>query len=556
MSSPAGAMTGASFVVINPSGNRTRAVIEPVPFTIGRQADNQLVLRDSRISRQHVRITKDKHLYLLEDLNSRHGVFVNGAQVKRHELRNADSIEFGVQDSYRIVFMVEDDEIHKLIDQLSSSNKSEVAGAGNLSKLRALVEVARALQNSLSTEDVLGAVVDAALAVTGSERGFLMLRKDDDLEICVARNNRGAPLPKNDLKVPTRLINRALAQRRELLSMNFDPMAASGITPDMSVEMLALRSVVCVPLVRLRSGSNQETSIRTANSETVGLLYLDSRAGAADLSSGNRELLQTLALETSTILENARLLEEERGKQRMEEQLAIARTIQSGLLPRSLPQDGWFRAAGWSMPSHQVGGDYYDVRKLNGDCWATVVADVSGKGVSSALLASLLQGAFLLASEGEKNIELMMTRINHYLVERARGEKYATLFFCNLHRNGLLQYANAGHCAPIIVSANGELHSLPANSMPIGLIEAAPYKVDEYRLKPGDKVVCYSDGLSEAQNAVEEFFEVARIEAALRANFSGSCGDVLTALKQTIQDFTEEAPQGDDMTLVVFEYLP
>ena len=423
MSSLPAANAGASFVVINPSGNRTRAVIEPVPFTVGRQADNQLVLRDSRISRQHARITRDGNAYLLQDLNSRHGLFVNGTQVKRHELRNADSIEFGVQDSYRIIFMVENDEILKLIDQLShsSSSKSESAGAGNLSKLRALVEVARALQNSLSTEDVLGAVVDAALTVTGSERGFLMLRKDDDLEICVARNNRGAPLAKDDLKVPTRLINRALAQRRELLSMNFDPLAASDISPDRSVEMLALRSVVCVPLVRLRSGSSQETSIRTTNSETVGLLYLDSRAGAADLSAGNRELLQTLALETSTILENARLLEEERGKQRMEEELAIARTIQSGLLPRSLPQDGWYRAAGWSIPSHQVGGDYYDVRKLNDDCWATVVADVSGKGVSSALLASLLQGAFLLASEGEKNIELMMTRINHYLVERAHG---------------------------------------------------------------------------------------------------------------------------------------
>ncbi len=556
MSSPAGAPAGASFVVVNPSGNRTRAVIEPLPFLIGRQADCQLVLRDSRVSRQHVRIVKDGDAYLLEDLNSRHGVFVNGTQVKRYELKSSDSVEFGVQDSYRLIFMVDDDEIHKLIDQLAHTHKSEGTGAGNLSKLRALVEVARALQNSLSTEDVLGAVVDAALTVTGSERGFLMLRNEDDLEICVARNNRGAPLAKDDLKVPTRLINRALAQRRELLSMNFDPMAASGVSPDMSVEMLALRSVVCVPLVRLRSGSGQETSIRTTNSETVGLLYLDSRAGAADLSAGNRELLQTLALETSTILENARLLEEERSKQRMEEELSIARTIQSGLLPQSLPSTGWYRAAGWSIPSHQVGGDYYDVRQLNEECWATVVADVSGKGVSSALLASLLQGAFLLASEGATNIEMMMRRINHYLVERAHGEKYATLFFCNLRQDGLLHYANAGHCAPIVVSKDGSLHSLDANSMPIGLIRAAPYKADEYQLKPGDKVVCYSDGLSEAQNAAEDFFEVSRIEAALRANYAGSCVDVLNALKQSVQAFTEEAPQSDDMTLVVFEYVP
>jgi serine phosphatase RsbU (regulator of sigma subunit) len=193
---------------------------------------------------------------------------------------------------------------------------------------------------------------------------------------------------------------------------------------------------------------------------------------------------------------------------------------------------------------------------LNDECWATVVADVSGKGVSSALLASLLQGAFLLASEGEKNIETMMSRINKYLVERAHGEKYATLFYCNLHHDGVLHYANAGHCAPIVVSVNGELHSLAANSMPIGLIGAAPYKADSYQLKPGDKVVCYSDGLSEAQNAAEDFFEIPRIEQALRAKYSGTCEDVLNALKKSVQAFTEEAPQSDDMTVVVFEYRP
>jgi len=139
--------------------------------------------------------------------------------------------------------------------------------------------------------------------------------------------------------------------------MTFDPLGADGFRPEMSVADLELRSVVCVPLIQVRTGSMQDT-VATSLNNTVGVLYMDSRETAADLSSGNREILQTLALEASTILENARLLEEERAKQHMEEELNIARTIQTGLLPSELPTEGWFRAVGSSIASRQVGGDY------------------------------------------------------------------------------------------------------------------------------------------------------------------------------------------------------
>ena len=170
--------------------------------------------------------------------------------------------------------------------------------------------------------------------------------------------------------------------------------------------------MVCIPLVQIRSGSSEETRITTNADATVGLLYLDSRALPADLSAGNRELLQTLAMEASTILENARLIEEERGKQRMEDELQVAREIQQGLLPASLPSDGWFRASGSSQPSTQVGGDYFDVRQIRPDLWSAVVADVSGKGVSSALLAGLLQGVFLMAGSNPGDLEGTLSSLN------------------------------------------------------------------------------------------------------------------------------------------------
>jgi serine phosphatase RsbU (regulator of sigma subunit) len=547
------AALAAAVVIINPSGNRSRVPIEPLPYTIGRHADNVLVLRDNRASRSHARIVKEGADYFVEDLNSRHGVFVNGEKITRRKLTNSDRIDFGFQDSYKLVFTLEEDEIHRLLDQISPPLSSASAPGSSLGKLRALVEVARALQSSLSTHDVLVAVVDAALAVTGSERGFLLLRDADRLDVNVARDRNGTPLASTDLKVPMTLINRALRTRRELLSMNFDPNEAESIRPDMSVANLELRSVVCVPLVHVRTGGSQDTIISSVN-DTVGLLYMDSRQTSADLSSGNREILQTLALEASTILENARLLEEQREKQRMEEELKIAREIQRDLLPSVLPSDGWFRAAGSSVASYQVGGDYFDVRQAAGDQWSAIVADVSGKGVSSALLASLLQGAFLLSSDGPVQIEQVMGRINRFLSERAKGEKYATVFYCTVNRKGLLCWANAGHPKPFLVRGREELVSLQTTGMPLGMLEMASYGVEQIQLAPGDKVVIFSDGLSEAENTEGEFFDRKGLRETIKANCGKDCLGLHEALLHAVESFTEGGELSDDITLLVLEY--
>jgi phosphoserine phosphatase RsbU/P len=552
---PASAETDASLIVINPSGNRTRVKIEPVPYTVGRQADNHLVLRDNRASRSHARILRENGAYIIEDLNSRHGVYVNGERVTRRQLANSDRIDFGFQDAYKLVFTLQEDEIHRMLDQISTSTTPSVTGGGSLVKLRALVEVARALQSSLSTEDVLASVVDAALAVTAMERGFLLLRKGHDLEVTVARDRHGVPLASTDLKVPTTLINRALRSRRELLSMSFDPLEQRGVRPDMSVADLELCSVVCLPLVHVRTGSSQDTIVSSVE-DTVGLLYMDSRQSPADLSSGNREILQTLALEASTILENARLLEEERAKQRIEEELKIAREIQQGLLPSELPSEGWFRAAGSSIASHQVGGDYFDVKQLGPDVWATVVADVSGKGVSSALLAALLQGAFLLACVDPEEIAQMMSRINRFLNERTKGEKYATVFYCTLDAGGALHWANAGHPRPFLVRKNAELMNLDTTGLPLGMLDMGQYEVRKLQLDPGDKIVIYSDGLSEAENGDGEFFDKKGLQEAVKAYASLGCAEMLKELTRTVEEFTEDGVMSDDITIVVLEYKP
>ncbi|HLJ18183.1 MAG TPA: SpoIIE family protein phosphatase [Bryobacteraceae bacterium] len=554
---PAERARPASLVVINPSGTRSRTAIDPLPFLLGRGAENHLVLRDNRISRNHARIFADNGDYIIEDLKSRHGLFLNGERVERHKLANSDLIDFGFPDSYRLTFQREDREIERLLDQIGASSRTAAPGPkSNLAKLRALVEVARALQTSLSTEDVLISVVDAALAVTGCERGFMLLRNGTELDVTVARDNQGAALPKSELRVPKSVIQRALRQRRELLSMTFDPAEISGMRPESTIATLELRSVVCVPLVHVRTGNVDETIVSSNLSDTVGVLYMDSRASAADLSAGNRELLQTLALEASTILENARLLEEERAKQRIEEELNVARCIQKDLLPRELPATGWLRVTGSSIPSQQVGGDYFDVRQIGDSGWAAVVADVSGKGVSSALLAALLQGAFLLASDGPLDIADMMQRINRFLNERTQGEKYATFFYCNIDRSGLMSWANAGHCAPFLVHNDGRVKALHTTGLPLGMLEGVTYQVEQTLLEPGDKLVLYSDGLTESENAENVFFDTQRLRDLLRAHASEGSAGIHTAILAAVEEFTDGGLISDDITAVVIEYCP
>jgi len=546
----------ASLVVVDPNGHRTRVEIKPVPFKIGRQTDNQLVLRDSRASRNHAQILLENGQYVIEDSGSRHGIYVNGTRVERQILRNSDRIEFGVSDSYQLIFALDGVELKRLMEQLPAQEPALKTGAGtSLAKLRAVLEVARTLQTGFSTQEVLNAVVDAALTVTGAERGFLLLLREDDLEVRVARDNRGRPLAESDLRVPRRVMQRALEQRRELLSMNFDTQAGEA-SSEHSVADLDLRSVVCLPLVRISGGGGQATSVLSTHNDTVGVLYMDSRSLAADLSGGNRELLQTLAIEASTILENARLLTEERRKEKIEEELSVARAIQQSLLPRRLPSDGWFRAWGSSMASHKVGGDYFDVIAVSESCWATVVTDVSGKGVSSALLASLLQGAFLTASDGSAAMSDKVAHINRFLYERTDGGKYATIFYCLLDRAGRLRYINAGHCAPILLSRDGRYEYLETTAMPAGLLPQTEFPVEERQISPGDRLVIYSDGVTEAENLRHQFFGSKQLREIAVAHAHDNGAALHDAVLAAVKAFVDSAAQADDITLVVVEYRP
>jgi phosphoserine phosphatase RsbU/P len=492
----------ASLIVFSPTGQRTHVALDHFPFIIGRQPDCDLVLIDQRISRNHARITNSGDDYFIEDLGSRHGISLNGSKAQREALRGGDIVEFGVDSSYQIQFLTE-----------------SAAPAEGLGKLKEILAIVRSMEHTVTPEEILGAVVDAALRLTRAERGFLFMRRSGALQMAAARDVLGQPLSEASLRVPRRLIEEALTGRREAFAINFDD---QPVDFTQTVMNLQLQSSVFVPL----PGAD-------------GLLYLDSRADQADLARGNRELLETLALEAANVLQSARRFEEERARRRLEEELVLARTIQENLLPRELPQTGWLRVEGSSRPSRQVGGDYYDVHPLNRECWALSMADVSGKGAGAALLAALLQGALLMAGAA---IEEFFAKLNGFLLERTRGEKYATLFYGTLDRNGLLRYANAGHCAPLVVSRDGSRAELDSTGIPVGMVANAKHEIATFQLAPGDKLVVYSDGFTDNASPTGLFDNLEQLNPA-------------QTHRALLQRLNSGEPD-DDVTLLVLEYRP
>ncbi len=531
--------------------------LDHFPFSMGRHSENDLILRDSRVSRKHAVILERGAELWLEDLESLHGVRVNEVKVAQaKKLTGGDVVDFGLEDGYRIIIVEKSEaEIRRLMGRMPGSG---AAGTTELSKLRALTEVARSLEHAMSTQDVLSAVIEAALTVTGCERGFLLLEHKGTLTVELGRDGSGRPLDAAQLPVPLDLIQRALKERKDLLSFQFDLLADWSSRFNDSLGSLDLRSVLCVPLLRLRGSVGAGETMSATMDDTVGLIYMDSQVTEIVNQQGNRELLQTLALEASTILENARLLEEERKRHRLEQELALARTIQANLLPRKLVAEGYLAAVGSSIPTHQVGGDFYDVLRRPDGSWLAAVADVSGKGVGAALLASLLQGVMLEAASAGAALDEWLPRLNRFLLERTAGEKYATMFACCVDASGMMRYVNAGHSRPFLLHsqrpAGPELEALEKDGFPVGLLDVATYPVEQVQLEPGDTVVLFSDGVEEGRRGPQEFFGRERIAASVVENSRLSLQGLHDGLRKALTDYLDGVEPHDDATLLLLRY--
>ena len=539
-------------VVVEPNGTRREVQITAFPFRIGRQAGNELTLRDSRISRQQAQITADNGTFVLEDLGSRHGTFVNGEKVLRCELKPKDRIDFGMADSYKLVYIGDSATIEELVERVEAPAPTE-AGSRELYHLGVLLEVARTLGSGLSLEDVLTSVVDAAIQVTRTERGLLLLANPaGELQMIVARDAQHTTLRPEQLQVSQSVVKRVASSRRELIVT--DTGTETGMNAQESVARLELHTIVAIPIDKLPMIETLDATISTRQGELLGVLYLDSHASSSAFTDLDRQVLRTLAREAATVVENVRLFAAARAKTRLDHEIEIASQIQRQLLPKTMPNSPELSVAGATLSCHAVGGDCFDVIHLGGGRYGFFVGDVAGKGISAALLATLLQGVFFTTAAMDISLPGVFSRVNEYLCERSAEDRYATVFYGILDKMGRFEYVNAGHVPPLIRRQSGALEGLGSANFPVGMFPDAEYESARVKLDPGDFLVIYTDGVSEANNIHNEMFE----EARLRQIMETFNGQTVEELAQTIRDgvkaFTQGAAQSDDITVLAIQY--
>jgi serine phosphatase RsbU (regulator of sigma subunit)/pSer/pThr/pTyr-binding forkhead associated (FHA) protein len=553
----------ARLVLVEPSGARREVPINESPFTLGRQNGNSLTLRDVRISRQHAQIVQVNAKFFVEDLGARHGTYVNGKRIEhRHELRSRDTIEFGVPDSFRLIFVGEETLLPDLLQKVETTAPPQ-ATSRELYHLGVLLEVVRVMHTSMSLEDVLTSVLDAAIQVTKTERGVLLLRNEKaaatgeeiPLEPSVARDSRRGTLDPADLQISSSVLRQVVRSRRELIVTDAGGEQAQLTGHQQaSVARLELHTVVAIPLERMTVLGSSDTTVYGGPADLLGILYLDSRAPGSAFSELDREVLRSLALEAGTVIENARLFAAARAKERLEHEMNIAAQIQQQLLPRAFPEAPQFTILGSNVACDSVGGDYFDVVELAGGRCGFVVADVSGKGIPAALLASMLQGVFSATAGMDIPLNTLGNRINRYLCERTGDDRYATLFYGVLEPGGRIEYINAGHVSPLVRTTLGQIYTLASDNFPLGMFDFAEYHSGRAQLQPGDLLIVYTDGFSEAHNLRGEMFGESGLRDVLRAFQGATAQELSAAILDGARRFTGGAPQSDDMTLVVVHY--
>jgi serine phosphatase RsbU (regulator of sigma subunit) len=538
--------------VIEPNGVRREVAVNTSPFRIGRQAGSELTLRDSRISRQQAQLLAENGSWVLEDMGSRHGTFVNGEKVLRHDLKAKDHIDFGMADSYKLVYLGEGATIEELVERVEAPAPT-ATGSRELYHLGVLLEVARTLGTGLSLEDVLTTVVDAAIQVTRTERGVLLLATaPDDLKMVVARDAQRGTLRPDQVQVSQSVVRRVATSRRELIVS--DTGEDETMNQNESMARLELHTVVAIPVDKLPVIKTLDATISTHQGELLGVLYLDSHIPQSAFSDLDREVLRTLAREAATVIENARLFSEARAKARLDHEIEIASGIQRQLLPKILPNLPEVSVAGSTLACHSVGGDCFDVISLGGGRHGFFVGDVSGKGISAALLATLLQGVFFTTAAMDITLSGIFSRVNQYLCERSGEDRYATVFYGILDKLGRFEYVNAGHVPPLLRRKAGSLEGLGSANFPVGMFAEAEYQSSRVQLEPGDFLVIYTDGVSEASNTRNELFEESRLRAIMESFKGQTVEEMADVIREATKSFTEGAPQSDDITILAIQY--
>lgn len=410
-------------------------------------------------------------------------------------------------------------------------------------RLALLYHLSQTFNSSLDLDEVLNRVMDEVITSTHAERGFVMLREASDGKL-VFRAARG--LDQTTIEDPQFQISRSVVER---VAAEGQPILTSDAQNDarfnirQSVVFLGLRSILCVPL--------------TLKEKAIGVIYVDNRLQAGIFTQADLELLSAIASSAAIAIENARLYQVAVEKGRMERELQMARKVQASLLPQETPAlDGWEFASRW-QPAREVGGDYYDFIPVKGRQLGVLIADVTDKGMPAALFMastrSIMRATMPRAASPAEGI----TQANRLICAESDEGLFVTMFYLVVNPiTGEVTYVNAGHNPPLLsqqtpASEGVQLTRLSFTGNQLGMEQNSTYKQHSIYLKPGDFILLYTDGVTDATNPVEEEFGMLRLQELVISASEKNAEGLLDELEAAIHTFTGPTTPVDDFTLVM-----
>jgi serine phosphatase RsbU (regulator of sigma subunit)/pSer/pThr/pTyr-binding forkhead associated (FHA) protein len=545
-------------------------------FVIGRLQECQLVLDSTGVSRKHAEIRKAGDRFTLVDLHSRNLTFLNDRKLNpddappvlsandRIKICDVEFVFFPIipRDPVRPRISALPDEMlvtdggaeetSGALHTLDASRSSSLASAVKPEvKLKAILEISRKLSSDLKIDTVAPNIIEALMELfPQSERGFLILIEPVTKKLIrkafkYRPNRPSSPLAKYDDEVPMSIsrsiVNHVIGQKKAVLSQ--DAGADQDLPTSASIADLKIRSVMCVPLL-------------TPDSEVLGIIQLDTSSRRQFLQE-DLDILTTVAGQAAVAIQNASMHEKLLRNAALERDLNIAETVQKRFLPQSVPKIPGYEFFAFYQPTYEVGGDYYDFMPLSQKRLGIALGDVSGKGVAAALMMAKFSGDTKFCISTEETPDKAIAKLNNIFCDAGIDEKFMTMSLGVLDIDqGRMTFCSAGHPPLFLRRANGTVEEIgeDISGFPLGVTPDWQYTQLEVDLFPGDVLVIYSDGVTDARSPEEELYD-SRDKRRLLKRVTESAGGpeaVGKSILQEIREFSLGHKQADDITLVCF----
>ncbi len=532
-----------------PDGQMKTVPLQKDRLAVGRSSSAEICFpEDAGLSRQHFAFEPEGEDWTVQDLGSKNGTFVNNIPLKaRLILRPGDRITAGhlvivyAPDSGKrtqgvVVFEGSEGSspttstvVTSLEGALSNQTMAfERVGPKGSAPLQALIRAGQELSENRPVEELFQVILDLAIQAVNAQRGVLLLLEGDEL---MPRAYKG-----EGFRISTAVRDKVLKERSSVLVR--DAQLDDAFKGRMSIVEQKVHTMMAVPL--------------QAKDRIIGLIYVDSPFVLREFTKDDLNLLTVMASICAVRIENARLAVIEEAERLMKRDLSQAAEIQGRMLPAEAPAVTGTDLAGFNVPCRTVGGDYYDFFPYADGKLGMALGDVSGKGMPASLMMMALQARVQVLAEDPGSLDAFMSRLNKTTCANCPSNRFITFFFCVLDpSSGELAFANAGHNPPIIMRSNGEHQMLEGGGPVLGILPIAPYKEMRASLQPGDLLVIYSDGVTEANNINHDEYDEQRLIDVLREHRLESAAQIVAAVTKSLNEFAAGAPQADDITLVV-----